>query len=294
MNQPTRKRVLSTLLLVALGAIGTAAWQHLQSPPLSPVQPTAQQPDTLAASSATVPTPTATQALGSMAPAIQHPVVSDTADATLPAVALPSLADSDKPVAEGLAELMGRQNLLTFWQPSGFVRHVVATVDNLGRDHAPSLAWPVQPTPGRFTALTDTQGTDTIHPDNRQRYVPLVNMVEAVDTGKAVALYRRLYPLFQQAYEELGFPGRYFNDRLVAVLDLLISTPAPTHPPTLKLVEVKGPVTSLRPWMRYEYADPAWQALPAGQKMLLRIGPDNQRRLVAKLRDIRQRVAKAP
>ncbi len=33
-------------------------------------------------------------------------------------------------------------------------------------------------------------------------------------------------------------------------------------------------------------------SLSAGQKVLLRTGPDNQRRLQAKLKDIRQRVAR--
>jgi hypothetical protein len=208
--------------------------------------------------------------------------------------ALPPLAESDQPLADALAGLVGRQNLLTFWQPTSVVRHIVATVDNLGRDHAPSLAWPIQPTPGRFTVQRGANGSDTIHPDNRLRYTPLVSMIESVDTEQAVAVYRRLYPLFQQAYEELGFPGRHFNDRLVAVLDLLIGTPVPRQAPALLLVEVKGPVASLRPWVRHEYADPAWQALSSGQKILLRVGPDHQQRLTAKLRDIRQRVAKAP
>jgi hypothetical protein len=36
-----------------------------------------------------------------------------------------------------------------------------------------------------------------------------------VDTRKAVALYVDLYPLFQGAYAELGYPNRYFNDRLI-------------------------------------------------------------------------------
>lgn len=39
--------------------------------------------------------------------------------------------------------------------------------------------------------------------------------------GKAVALYCSPYPLFQQAYEVLGFPGKYFNDRLVAKLQVV-------------------------------------------------------------------------
>lgn len=65
--------------------------------------------------------------------------------------------------------------------------------------------------------------------------------IESINTTPAVALYVRLYPLFQQAYEELGYPGRYFIDRFVAVLDQLLSTPVRTGPLNVSLVDVKGP-----------------------------------------------------
>jgi len=63
-------------------------------------------------------------------------------------------------------------------------------------------------------------------------------------------------------------------------------------PLVVKLVEVKGPVPSTRPWVRYEFADPALESLSAGQKMLLRTGADNHQRLRAKLVDLRARVAR--
>ena len=47
-------------------------------------------------------------------------------------------------------------------------------------------------------------------------------------------------------------------------------------------VEVKGTVASLRPWVRYELADPTLESMSAGRKILLRVGPENQRRLQAK------------
>jgi hypothetical protein len=120
----------------------------------------------------------------------------------------------------------------------------------------------------------------------------MVRLIESVDSAQAVAIYRRLYPLFQQAYEELGFPNGYFNDRLVQVMDHLIETPVPAQPPAVALVEVKGSVPSLRPWVRYEFVDPGLEAQSAGRKMLMRVGAENQRRLQAKLKDLRQRVAK--
>jgi hypothetical protein len=49
-----------------------------------------------------------------------------------------------------------------------------------------------------------------------------------------------------------------------------------------------------RPWVLYEYEDVALQQLSAGQRILLRMGPENQRRVKAKLREIRAEVATAP
>ena len=75
-------------------------------------------------------------------------------------------------------------------------------------------------------------------------------------------------------------------------MEQLIATPVPAAPPAVALVQVKGEVPSTRPWVRYEYADPQLEALSAGQKILLRMGADNQRRLQAKLVDLRGRVAR--
>jgi hypothetical protein len=65
----------------------------------------------------------------------------------------------------------------------------------------------------------------------------------------------------------------------------------PDAPLRLTLTEIKGPIPSQRPWVHYEFADPALQQLSAGQKMLLRMGPVNERRMKAKLLDIRSRLA---
>lgn len=226
-------------------------------------------------------------------PGIANPVDSiETAEGTGTESPMPALDESDDLLTDRLGGLLGQDNVLRFLQLDGFVRRTVATIDNLPRQLAPAAAWPVNPAPQRFTVQKGPDNITTIAADNAARYTPLVQMVEAVDTGKAVALYRGLYPLFQQAYEELGYPDRYFNDRLVQVLDHLIATPVPTGPLAVTLVEVKGEVPSTRPWVRYEFANAEFEALSAGRKALLRVGPDNQRRLQAKLVDIRQRVAR--
>jgi hypothetical protein len=217
-------------------------------------------------------------------PAILHPI-----EAAAPAE-LPALAESDKFVTSALNELFGQKAVLTLLQTDGFVRRVVATVDNLARAHAAPRPWPVNPMPGKFAV---TPG-NVIKPNNDERYTAFVLLVESVDTAKAVALYVRLYPLFQRAYVELGYPDKYFNDRLVEVIDTLLATPVPLAALKVQLTEVRGEIKSERPWVRYEFADPALQALASGQRMLLRSGAVNERRLKAKLTEIHRLVAGAP
>jgi len=119
-----------------------------------------------------------------------------------------------------------------------------------------------------------------------------VLLAETVDIRRAVDLYVRMYPLLQSSYEELGYPKRYFNDRLVAVIDQMLATPVREEPLKLELTDVKGPIPSERPWVRYQYVDPELESLSAGQKILLRVGPVNARRLKAKLAEIRDELVR--
>lgn len=123
------------------------------------------------------------------------------------------------------------------------------------------------------------------------RYNAFVRFATGIDSAAVVALYVRMYPMLQQAYEDLGYPGKYFNNRLVEVIDQLLQTPEPEAPMELTLTRVKGPISENRPWLRYEYADPSMEARPAGQKILLRMGLRNTSALKGKLRDLRMRIA---
>ncbi|MFZ3117519.1 MAG: DUF3014 domain-containing protein, partial [Variovorax sp.] len=207
-----------------------------------------------------------------------------------PDAVLPALGDSDAQAKKALTDLLGAQRVATLLNVDGFVRRVVATIDNLPRAQAPSRMWPMQPAPERFTVDGGAERT-TIGQANATRYAAFTRMVEAVDAERAASLYARFYPLFQQAYEELGYPGRYFNDRLVAVIDHLLDAPEPTGPVAVHLTEVRGEFTAERPWTRYEYADPALESMSSGQKLMVRVGLANERMLKAKLRAFRAQVA---
>ena len=279
-QESSRWGLVVLVLVVLAGAGGAWWWQQAQAPVVTPAAPPAV--------TSAPPVAAAPPALPASEPASgpQNPVET----LAPPEAALPALAGSDDHVARALGELLGASDMAAFLQMDGLVRRVVATVDNLGREHAPARLWPVNPTPERF-AVVGSGPVQTIGLDNAARYGALVRWIESVDMERAVALYARLYPLFQQAYEELGYPGRYFNDRLVAVIDHLLQAPEPASPVAVKLTEVKGDVPSTRPWVRYEFADPQLQSLSSGQKIMVRVGLENERRLKIRLKALRALVA---
>jgi Protein of unknown function (DUF3014) len=269
--------VVGVALLCAAGLAAYFLWRQGQTP-----RATAESAAVAASAAAA---PSAAQVASE--PAILHPIQ---AAADAPSVP-PSPREAEAWVVGALAELLGSKAVGSKLQTDGFVRRVVATLDNLDRAHAAPMLWPVQPAAGRFTVQA-ADGVVVIAAANAARHAAFVNFIESVDTPRAATLYVRLYPLFQQAYVELGYPRGYFNDRVVAVIDRLLATPEPAQPIAVRLTEVKGPIAPERPWLRYEFADPALEALPAGSKMLLRVGPENARRLKAKLLEFRGAIAR--
>jgi hypothetical protein len=196
-------------------------------------------------------------------------------EAAEPEKPLPSLKESDGPVAAALAALVGQDAFGRFFVPENLIRNIVATVDNLPREQVSQRVDPLRPVAG-VLATNGKDGSRTLAPANASRYALQMGLVETVPTESIVAFYRRHYPLFQQAYVELGYPNGYFNDRLVEVIDHLLATPEPT-----------GPIRLTQPKVLYEFADPALEDLSAGQKMMLRLGRQNRDVVKAKLREIR-------
>ena len=209
--------------------------------------------------------------------------------ASVPTLPPPPAAEQVKAqdVTAALTRLLGREAVLKFLDTTDFPRKFVATLDNLGREHAPVSVWPVQPAPGRFLAGANG-ASHVVAAENALRYAPFVAFAGSVNAAQAVDLYRRMYPVLQQAYGELGFPDRALHARVLEVIDQLLATPEPTQPPEIALTDVKGPIASERPWTRYEYVDPRLERLAAGQKILLRVGAENRKVLKAKLQELRR------
>lgn len=195
-------------------------------------------------------------------------------------VELPPLEESDSYFGLALIDVLGAgiEDLLA---DEALIDKSVATVDNLTRSRIAEKIRPLGRVPGRFVASAEgDSGPYYLSADNFARYDPLVNMLATADVDELVATYRRFYPLFQEAYAQLGYPDGYFNDRVVAVIDHLLATPEP-----------EPPIRLVQPHVLYQFADPELESLSSGQKLLVRMGPDHAARIKTVLRDVRTRIA---
>lgn len=209
-------------------------------------------------------------------PAIRHPLETAQAEAE----GLPGLDSSDSAMRDALARLLGKKWFTDFVRPDQIVRRIVVTVDNLPRETVPQRMMPVERAPGRFTPARSGEEI-TIDPSNSARYAPYVRALESLDAHALAGVYTKFYPLFQRAYEELGYPNRYFNDRVVEAIDNLLEAP-----------DLKGPVKLVQPKVFYHFADPALEERSAGQKLMMRLGSENAAKVKSKLRELRKEVAK--
>lgn len=260
-RRPSGARWILWLFLIALLGGSAAFYYWLKREQPAPPPTVAEAP----------PPPAAAE------PSIKHPI-EQAAPAAPEDKPLPELDQSDAAARERLTELVGPKPADQLFNSEALIRNIVVTIDNLPRNKFARRLAPVKPAPGPFM-VESAEGGVVIDAGNAARYAPQVRLAELIDARKLVGLYVAYYPLFQQAYVELGYPNGYFNDRLVEVIDHLLAAP-----------DVRGPVKLVQPKVLYEYADPRLEALSAGQKILVRVGPENAAKLKAKLTEIRREV----
>ena len=210
-------------------------------------------------------------------PPPEHPISeAQTHPASATTTPLPPLDASDDVVARALASIPGAEGLSELLLARGLVPHIVATVDALPRRSIGASILPMRTPKGVF--MVDSSGDHPVlDAKDYARYEPYMKIVEAVDARTLVTWYVHWYPLFQDAYRQLGYPQGYFNDRLIDAINDMLAAPN-ARPPVALVAKPDG---------HYAFADPTWESLSVGQKLMIRVGPEHERVLKNKLRSIR-------
>ncbi|WP_218141351.1 DUF3014 domain-containing protein [Rheinheimera pacifica] len=192
-----------------------------------------------------------------------------------PEVALPVLDESDAEVKQRLLALNWRSGLAGLFVTEEMLRNFVVQTDNIAQGQLATGHRLLRPLEQKF-ALGEGDPMQ-LNESSFARYQPYIQLIESVPAEQMLALFNRYEPLLQQAYAELGYPDELFKHKLIAAIDVLLETP-----------EVSYPLTLERPSVVYVFADPAIEQLPAPQKQMLRLGPDNQQRFKAVLQRYKQ------
>lgn len=259
---------LAVAVLVALVVLGALAWRFY------PRDPATAEGSPVAVADAPLAAPQEVDE------GERFPIEDVAVEPEQVAEALPLLDDSDTAALDAIGALIGG-DARTWLQAQFLIPRLVATIDNLPNASLTQQIYAGRPVAG---TLVLSQANDRMWLDdsNRQRYDTAVGLFEAVDARQAVSVYLRFYPLLQQAYRDLGVPGKQFNDRLVEVIDHLLLAPDADGP--IELVPVPG-----QP--RWAFADPRLESASVGHKAMLRLGPGHAARVKAKLREIRALLA---
>ncbi len=131
--------------------------------------------------------------------------------------------------------------------------------------------------------VRESEGRLLASAGGHQRYALAAEMIGSIDVAGAVEIYRRYQTRLEEIYDEVGWAGEDFDTRMREAIDHL-----------LEVEGVAGPFDLEQRTTVYAYADDRVEQLSDAQKQLLRMGPDNSRRVLATLHELRDALGWPP
>jgi hypothetical protein len=189
-------------------------------------------------------------------------------------ITLPPLDESDPIVRELVGRLSSYPAVTAWLTTEGLLLNFVAVTSRIARGEIATGELKALGTIPPFRPV-EKQGTIRVDPASYQRYNAFVEAVAALDARGTARLYSTLEPRIREAYTRQGGQGADFDPVLErAIIEML------------KVPIVEGNVELVPTGIVYGYADERLEGLSSAQKQLLRMGPQNVRRVQEKLREI--------
>lgn len=150
-----------------------------------------------------------------------------------------------------------------------------ALIDGMSRGVLMRKRLPIDPPKQKFEV---DENADVLYMsrNNFTRYNSYADSIASLNSEILVNSFHTLRPLYEGAYKQLGLAPEDFDNAVIRTLDIILATP-----------EIEGPIELERKSVMYTYADPVLEDLPPLQKLLLRMGPENVRRIKHKAQTIR-------
>lgn len=174
-----------------------------------------------------------------------------------------------------LAALSSRPELARWLATDDLIGQLAAAIDQASTGASPARDFKVIAPASRF--IPGGRGSSrVIDPNSYQRYDGLVQTVTSIDAASVATIYKTIRPRLNEAYQQMGNPGRSVDHAVQLAIDILLDTPV-----------VKDPIAITPGDGGWQYADADLEALTPTQKQLLRMGPANVDRLLVWLRALK-------
>lgn len=183
------------------------------------------------------------------------------------------LAESDGVVRDLAQEISSHPEFSAWLGSKNLISKFTAAVDNIAQGSIPRSQIDFFKPKGRFRTFI-RGGRYYVSPASYARYNLVANVFNSLDVADCVKLYRQMKPAIQEAFRELGYPEENFQNTLILAIHELLKVP---------VVEKDIPLESRV--ISYTIADSRLEKLSESQKSLLRMGPENVRKIQAKLRE---------
>ncbi len=253
MNDIDKKKVAAAAAVVVVLLAGGFMFLHKRAP----------QPAPVAAAPVPMPAPAAPPPPPPPPPAP-------------PAPALPDLAHSDDFVRAQAKDLSSEPGFAAWLKAGHLLGRLTAAVDLVGRGRMPSDSLSFLAPRRRFSAAR-TAGRLVIGAKSYARYDAFAAVFASIDASKAAALAKTVDPLLRQACQDLGENACDFRASFARAASEILRAPVPSGP-----VEIVARPNGLI----YEFADKSLEKLDPVQKLAVRLGPANEGKVQAKLKEL--------
>ncbi len=240
---------ITIIVLIAIGAGVYYFFIYEKPEEIAPVQPVQQEQP------AQVP--------------VEEPAIEE-----VPELIQVGLDESDETIRVMAGGLLSHPEAVSWLMSKDLIRKFVGAVDNIANGLSPRSQIDFFTLDGNFKII-EKDGLYYVDHEGYDRYNLVGNVFSSLDSEGWVQLYRQSKLLIQEEYTDLGYTDEDFDKTLTAAIVELLKAPV-----------IEGDILLEAKVISYAMADPALENLSEAQKHLIRMGPENVRKIQAKLREI--------
>jgi hypothetical protein len=208
-------------------------------------------------------------------PVFEPEIVEEQPELEEPLPAPEPIVIDDAMVKTSILDLTNYEAAASLLVNDDLLQRFVVLTDNMAKGNVAPQHQLLNP-PTQDFRVYQQAGKQWIDSASYQRYTKYVDSFDEMDTEMLVQLYDKYKPTITEYYAEIGDPDDDFSFVIIDAINHLLDTP-----------EVPVPVEVYSDSVMYKFSDSRLEELSGPQKHLLRMGPENMRRIKAKLREIK-------